>query len=390
MGPQLISYVQSETELESCLEMGAKEVILGVAELSRFGQLRSKEALELAKKCRESGLRCVLEWDILMTQHRFEAVVNILKRIDFNLFDAVRVQDPGAFEYALELCRDHSHLKVQLSLESGNHNLVGIEHWVKYGGERLERISLSIELPKQKMIEIASKVSCPVEVLGLGRILLFYTPRALVSPLAPNKTQERIEVTGSSQESPHSGFPIVENQHGTFMFHLADHCLLEDMEELCYQGIEHFRIDTRFYPQLNLSKPLRKLTQSFAPEHLKEIKSQWPVRLIQGFFRTNRSDVLFKKLKNSRLQNRDESFLGDVVEAQKGSHLAVMVKSQGRKLQQGHKLRIQTPDGLEKSVEVRRIWNAMGETLESAAQGQIAFIDPVNAVSVRSMVYFSE
>ena len=86
-------------------------------------------------------------------------------------FDAIRVQDPGALEYLLE----KTNIKIQLVLENGNHNLLGIQTWVDYVVDRLDRVVLSIELPKDKLREYVQKLNVDIEFYILGQILIFYT-----------------------------------------------------------------------------------------------------------------------------------------------------------------------------------------------------------------------
>lgn len=408
-----VVYLQESSEVKAIVEStDVDEIILSAAELSRFGCLKSSQVNELAselKSLKASHQKVVLEWDILMTQSRFENALKILDKIDLNLFDAIRVQDPGAYEYALEVCDKFSNLRVHLSLETGNHNLEAIKKWIQYGGEKLEKVILSIEIPKQRLIKILEalkndfKDRVKFELLGIGRILLFYSPRKLVSPVSfedgTEQTQEgfnqkALEIIGSSQESPHSGFPIVENRHGTFMFHLKDHCLLDEYDVLRDAGIGHFRIDDRFYrsPEFNLESllcelSLNRLVELEEKERDRLLKAYWPCSLIKGFFRANKSDVLFKKLKNSRLQNRDESYIGDVVDVQKDSHIAFIVKAPSKILEVGQRLRIYTPDGKEKSLSLDFMKNGMNCEVDKAATGDIVFLRPVSGVSIRSMVY---
>ena len=63
----------------------------------------------------------------------------------------------------------------------------------------------------------------------------------LLSTLLPQDDEKRaksmtsgefLEATGESEESPHKGFPLIENSHGTFMFHIKRLFLLEHLEHL--------------------------------------------------------------------------------------------------------------------------------------------------------------
>ena len=101
-------------------------------------------------------------------------------------------------------------------------------------GDQCERLVLSNELSKEKLLEYAHLLNTPIEVLVFGRILLFYSPRLLLSPLEKTELENNhsIEAFGTSEESPHSGFPLIENSHGTFMFNVKDLYLLDHLEEL--------------------------------------------------------------------------------------------------------------------------------------------------------------
>src|SRR5690606_4190698 len=148
--------------------------------------------------------------------------------------------------------------------ENGNHNLRALEGWIELASGRMERIVLSIELSKTVISEYVTKLKVPCELLGFGRILLFYTPRPLLSALVPQKVSQNEELAalGESEESPHKGFPIVENQHGTFMFHIKEFCLVEFAHELKEMGLSYFRIDQRWETPPKL-QTLMSLVQSF-------------------------------------------------------------------------------------------------------------------------------
>src|SRR5690606_4501254 len=111
-------------------------------------------------------------------------------------------------------------------------------------GARLTRLVLSIELSKESLKNIVPALKTPCELLVLGRILLFHSPRALLAPLAgPVADPAWLEAVGASEESPHKGFPLLENKHGTFMFLPKDFCLAEQLPELKELGLEYMRFD---------------------------------------------------------------------------------------------------------------------------------------------------
>ena len=151
-----------------------------------------------------------------------------------------------------------------------------LQGWCDLAKGKLERLILSIELSKDTIVEYATKLKVPCELLGFGRILLFYTPRPLLSALAPEKfsQNEELAVLGESEESPHKGFPIVENQHGTFMFHIKEFCLVDFANDLRDSGLSFFRLDQRWETPSKLSD-VTKLCQNFSPEGFEQLKNSY-------------------------------------------------------------------------------------------------------------------
>lgn len=366
-----VSYATSIHDLGILKEENHDEVILGHRDFSRFGKLSNESFIELATGARSLGMRVVFEWDILMTENVFAHLIGEIKKLEGH-FDVLRVQDPGALEWSLK----NTQLPLQFIAENANRNLEALNGWCEYIGDRLDRLVLSIELSRSTLAEFVSKLKVPCELLGLGRILLFYTPRNLLSGLNGGEKfrfNDEISALGESEESPHKGFPIVENKHGTFMFHIKEFCLLEFRQELAELGLSHFRIDLR-WEGLNLIKDLDNL------------KETYPQDLMKGFFLVNKTDVLFPKLKNSRLQKREGNYLGEVVEAEKSKHLAILVKHP-EGIRPGQNIKILHPKGEEFEVKIHWLKDSSLVEVEHIGQNQLALIPYVGGVWVKSQLF---
>jgi putative protease len=373
-------FAQNQHDLSLLKDSGATEVILGMREFSRFGRLEHDSFMKLSTSAKSLGLRVIFEWDILMTADSFNLCAS--KMIDYEAhFDVLRVQDPGAFHWAVHRLEKPIHFIA----ESGNHNLEALKGWCEAGGSKLERMILSIELSRDSLKEYCSKLPVPCELLGLGRILLFYSPRSLLAPLNPEKivVNEEIEALGESEESPHKGFPVLENRHGTFMFHIKEFCLIEYAQDLAGIGLSWLRIDSRFNEK------------SFFPEAVKIVKreamfenfkSLYPQDLMRGFYHVNKSDVLFPKLKNFRLQNRQGDFIGEVLEAEKASHLAILVKN-AKGFKVGDKFQIIHPKGEIFEGEVYSLKNVNLEEVSEVPAGDLALIPFIQGVWVKSQLF---
>lgn len=380
---KLSTYAGSLHELNILKDRGIEEVILGHKDLNRFGKLNDSEFRSLASRAKELNLRVLLEWDILMTEDIFLTKVSkVHSLIEFS--SAIRVQDPGALNWAIE----NTNLPLQFIAENGNHNLQALKGWVELARGRMERVVLSIELSKDAIATYVKALNVPCELLGFGRILLFYTPRPLLSALVPDKVvqNEEIAALGESEESPHKGFPLVENQHGTFMFHIKEFCLLEYAHDLKALGLSYFRIDQRWESPSKLIE-IVSLIENFSQTMFDAFKEKYSQDLMRGFYLVNKTDVLFPKLKNSRLQKREGNYVGEVLEAEKSSHLAIMVKNV-RGLKASDLLKIIHPKGEVFTVKIYSLKNLSLEDVSELAAGEIAIIQYVGGIWPKSHVFY--
>jgi putative protease len=380
---KLLTYAGSLHDLSVLKDLNYEEVILGPKTLSRFGTLSIDDFIRLSLRAKELGLRVLLEWDILMTEDVFVSVLADLK-ILLPYADAVRVQDPGALHWAVENTQKPLHFIA----ENGNHNLKSLEGWVELSSGRLERLVLSLELSKDALENYIKKLNVPCELLGFGRILLFYTPRSLLSALTPEKIShnEQMMALGESEESPHKGFPILENQHGTFMFHIKEFCLLDFSWELKKMGLGYLRIDQRFEAPSRLVE-ISQLLNHFSQDQFENFKSSYSQDLMRGFYLVNKTDVLFPKLKNARLQKREGSYVGEVLEAEKGSHLAIMVKNP-LGLKKTDLLKILHPKGEVIEARIFSLKNLSDEEVDVVPSGEMALIQYIGGVWVKSQVFY--
>ncbi|EQC44879.1 U32 family peptidase [Bacteriovorax sp. Seq25_V] len=389
---KLVSYVNSFEDIKILKDAGYNEAILAPSLLSKIGTLKIDELNSLATKLNEEGIRPILEWDILMTETDFNMVKSHIGRIDFKNFTAIRIQDPGAVSYVQD---NFPTIDIQLILESGAyHNYRSIEVWKKLLGERLKRVILSLELNKETIKEYIEKLGLEIEFLGVGRILLFYTPRKLVTPLFEEEKREYyqvneipVEVSASSEESAHKGFPVIENVHGTFMFNTKDHFILEYIDELKDIGLDFLRIDIRHIEDKSILKDVASLNDKFDSDFVQKVKDSYPGTVIRGFFHVNKSDVLFKKLKNQRIVRQDDNFVGEVIDVNKKNYIALIIKGRDVTLKLGDELSLLTPDGREKKVKINFLRNSQLLDIESAKSGDIVLIPHVSAISVKTMVY---
>ena len=368
-----VSYLENESQIDSFIQGEIKEVVIGQLSFSRFSQLSFEEVNSLAKLAKKKGMKVHFEWDILMDQDDLDYCLKHLDKINLDNVDSFRLKDPGAIEYIFQ----ETQMPIQLLFESNNHNLEALMSWGGYLGERLNRFILSIELPQPVLMDYKSKLDKPIEILGVGRILLFYTPRKLMSE--ENQLGERSEWIADSEESSHQNFPVLENRHGTFMFHEKYFYLLDHLEDL-KECADYARIDLRFD---DIFESIMEMFETKA--YSRDLFSK---KTMRGFFHRNKSDVLFKKLKNSLLQDREGDFLGQVLGVERDKMILFEARHEN-KIREGQFIEIINPNGKKIKSKIKSLKNIDFESIDSAAKNQVISMSYIKGVWPKANVYLS-
>lgn len=364
------TYINNQNEIEVFKQQGITEVIIGTKELSRYGLVSINELNQLLSECVKTQMAPIIEWDILMTEDVFKEKIKLLSSIDWKKVTAIRVQDLGAAEY---IYQNYPELKIQLNLETGNHNLESLKGHVEYFKERLVRVILSVELTKIQLKEYCKYLesqNIESELLVFGKLLLYYSPRHLLSGKFTTQSIESnaIYAKGRSEESPHKGFFIIDNEHGTFMFHPKTFSLQEFENDLKTLGLTYQRKDYRF----------------------KDIHEQDNSEIIRGFYLSNKTDVLFPKLKNKNLIRNDFNYVGEVVDVLKDKSIAIKIKNRKMKLNIGDELILKCPEKNDQKVKIAWMKDVDLKELSTIQGEQIFIMNFAKKIVPRSQIYLNQ
>jgi putative protease len=395
---KFITYAENSLQLtrlhelvsDKKLDSNLLEIIVGTSAISRYSENSLPDLEAMIALNQKLQLPLVLEWDVLAQESLFQKNVDLIGRLPLHEFKAIRVQDPGA----LNVIKEHyPWLKVQLILENGNHNYIGLTRWSEFLGEQLDRLVLSNELSREHLSKYASELKSGLEVLAYGRILLFYSPRLLLSPLKKEEIEKtlqnkNIEAFGTSEESPHSGFPLIENRHGTFMFNVKDLYLLDHLEELKSLNLAAVRFDLRFDESFNhLEKIADVFSGAKAHAEVIELKNNHVRPMIKGFYNINKTDVLFTKLKNKRIQRQDDNYIGEIVDVERDQQMALAVKSKNLSLKLGDEVQLVTPEGKTKVLSIKSLLSTSKVGVEEASMNDIVLLPFISGVVAKTQVY---
>jgi len=374
------TFVTTSSQLSHLQSTSIREIILEHKDLSRFGELNTAQLKKLIHDAVKQGFTPILQWDILATDATVLQGASLLQQLPLSKIGAIRVQDAGIAEL---LRQQFPHMPLQLIVETGNHNLLSLQQWSTYFGTQLQRLILSTELPGATLKYYSEQLKVPCEIMGLGRILLFYTPRHLFQHLEQTP-QPIIKRMVTSNEQQQHDFPTLENRHGTFMFHYYDLFLLDLLPELMQTNLRVIRIDLRFVDSFEWIQQIDALKENFDPEMAKMLKSQWPVHTIHGFYRANRTDRPIERLKNKYLRDYGESLVAYVVEAIKEQHIALISR---KSFHVNEQLLFITPEGKEIKICPASIQNTQGQKVESADFEGVWLIPHSKWIVPKTLIY---
>jgi putative protease len=257
-----------------------------------------------------------------MPEQTLESVVAALQQWELSVFSAIRVSDLGAAHWVVQQLPQ---MPLQLVVEAGNHNLEALLGWCEHFASSLERLVLSIELPGAKLAEYCQALPVPCEVLGAGPILLFYSPRSLLTSEIATGEQENnsyLQTHIIYEDAPNRLFPTLETEHGTFMFLDKDQFILDRLTTLDAADCHTVRIDVR-----HLSEPgeaatrIEQICQQALSDPV-ELRAQWPKETRAPFFNANRTTHFFPRLKSKLTGQRQETCLAESI-AGEGKHYVV-------------------------------------------------------------------
>jgi putative protease len=317
------TFVTSKDDILACAAApNLDEVLIEPRELGREGRVSVSEAEELAREAGKHGLKATLVWDVLMTESEFNVRSKLVAGMNLVLFSAIRVQCPGAAVWV----RENAPTKqLQLVVENSNHNMPALERWV--AELQPQRIVLSTQLPEDKLIACCQQLGTECEVLGAGKILLFYSKRHLLQANFSGEDTESdahwIYADSASEESASRPFPTVENEHGTFMYLNKDHFILDSLERLDVAGMHAIRIDLR---DLQAGDHAAKGIDTLCAMTLARdpgLDSVWSRPTSAPFFKRNRTDKQFSRMKPHTRLLRDSKCVAEVVSVERGEMLGL-------------------------------------------------------------------
>ena len=185
---------------------------------------------------------------------------------------------------------------------------------------------LQVAESEEKLIEYCQALPVACELLGVGQILLFYSPRSLlVEHLAEDNFNPNsplyLEATAAFADNPNRHFPTLETAHGTFMFLDKDQFILDKLDALQAAGLHTVRLDLRHLEQegdvaVDIERICRKILSDPA-----SLRLNWSRETRAPFFKANRTTALFPRMKSKVTDYRNDACLAEVLAGEGGKYV---------------------------------------------------------------------
>ena len=389
--PELLIPASSLEVLKTAVVFGADAVYIGG---EAFG-LRAK-AKNFSKEDMMEGIRFAHEHDvkvyvtanILAHNYDLEGVREYFKELKEIKPDALIIADPGVFEIAKEVCPE---IERHISTQANNTNYETYKFWYGLGAKRVVSArELSLEEIKQIRANIPDDLE--IETFIHGAMCISYSGRCLLSNFFTGRDANQGACTHPcrwkysivEETRPGEYMPVYENERGTYIFNSKDLCMIEHMDDILTSGIDSLKIEGRMKTALyvaTVARTYRKAIDDYfeSPKLYRENMEWYKEQIMGCTYRLFTTGFFYGKpdetsqIYDSNTYAKDYTYLGFLEEkTEKGLYRI----TQRNKFLVGETIEVMRPDGENRLVTVKAIYDEEGNSCDSAPHPQqVLYLD---------------
>ena len=379
--PELLVPASSLEVLKVAVTFGADAVYIGGeafglrAKAKNFSMEEIKEGIAFAH---EHGVRVYVTANILAHNGDLEGVRAYFEELKEIGPDALIISDPGVYQIAKEVCPE---IERHISTQANNTNYGTYQFWYGLGAKR---VVSARELSLEELKEIRRKIpeDMEIETFVHGAMCISYSGRCLLSNFFTGRDANqgacthpcRWKYSVMEESRPGEYFPVYENERGTYIFNSKDLCMIEHIPDLIDAGIDSFKIEGRMKTALyvaTVARTYRKAIDDYLEDpklyeaHLDWYRSQISNctyrQFTTGFFYGKPTDEA--QIYDSNTYAKDYTYLGIVGDKDDQGYYSI---EQRNKFSVGEEIEIMKPDGENRVVTVKAIYDEEGNGTDSA------------------------
>lgn len=248
--PELLAPAGNMEKLQTAVRYGADAVYLGGSSFGLRNLADNFTPDEMAAALDYShghGVRVYLTVNSYPRNESLERLEQYLAELAPLPFDAYIVADPGVIDLVREISPQR---ELHLSTQANTINWRSARFWQKQG---IRRVNLARETSLPAIAETVERTGMEVEVFVHGALCISYSGRCLLSSAMSGRDANQGECSHPcrwnyhlvEEKRPGEYYPVLEDEHGTFIFNSRDLCLLEHLPAIIASGASSLKIEGR-------------------------------------------------------------------------------------------------------------------------------------------------
>lgn len=213
------------------------------------GNFDNDELKRAVDYCHARGVKCFVTVNVMPRSHEIDMLPQYLEMLGDIKADALIIADIGVLPLAKKYAPNvRIHISTQASVV--NYSSAMVLH--ELGADR---IVLARELSLSEIAEIRRRTpkTLELETFVHGSMCVSYSGRCLLSNFMAGRDSNhgncaqpcRWCYTLMEEKRPGEFFPILEDEHGSYILNSKDMCLIDYIPELVQAGIDSFKIEGR-------------------------------------------------------------------------------------------------------------------------------------------------
>ena len=302
--------------------------------------------------------------------------------------DALIISDPGVFTIAKEVCPE---IERHVSTQANNTNYGTYLFWKEQGASR---VVTARELSLKEIKEIRERIPDDLEIETFihGAMCISYSGRCLLSNYFTGRDANKGACTHPcrwkysivEEKRPGEYMPVFENERGTYIFNSKDLCMVEHMDDVLNSGIDSLKIEGRMKTALyvaTVARTYRKAIDDYfeSPKLYRENMEWYKEQIMGCTYRLFTTGFFYGKpdetsqIYDSNTYAKDYTYLGFLEEkTEKGLYRI----TQRNKFLVGETIEVMRPDGENRLVTVKAIYDEEGNSCDSAPHPQqVLYLD---------------
>ena len=367
--------------LKTAVIYGADAVYIGGEAFGLRAKARNfsiEEMQEGIAFAHERGVKVYVTANILAHNGDLPGVEAYFKELKQAEPDALIISDPGVFDIARRVLPDTD---IHISTQANNTNYGTYQFWHRMGAKR---VVSARELSLEEIRQIRANIPQDMEIESFihGAMCISYSGRCLLSNFLTGRDANQGACTHPcrwkyslvEETRPGEYMPVYEGERGTYIFNSKDLCMIEHIPDLIEAGIDSFKIEGRMKTALyvaTVARTYRKAIDDYLEDpklyeaHLDWYRSQISNctyrQFTTGFFYGKPTDEA--QIYDSNTYAKDYTYLGIVGDKDDQGRYSI---EQRNKFSVGEEIEIMKPDGENRVVTVKAIYDEEGNGMDSA------------------------